>query len=74
MAAEVDSREWHLSPADWERTLSRHARMSADGLIVLHYPPSRLRTAPREVAAEIRSAVEAGRARRLPRIQALPPR
>ncbi|MBO0815119.1 MAG: hypothetical protein J2P30_08230, partial [Actinobacteria bacterium] len=29
VAAEVDSRAWHLSPRDWENTLARHARMSA---------------------------------------------
>jgi hypothetical protein len=29
VAAEVDSRQWHLSPGDWERTLERHARRSA---------------------------------------------
>jgi hypothetical protein len=26
VAAEVDSREWHLSPRDWENTLARPAR------------------------------------------------
>src|SRR5579859_6952304 len=31
VAGEVDSREWHLSPAGWERTQARHARMSAYG-------------------------------------------
>lgn len=57
VAAEVDSRAWHLSPADWERTLARHARMTAQGILVLHFPPARLRTARREVVAEIRSAL-----------------
>ena len=41
VAAEADSRQWHLSPRDWEQTLARHSRMSAAGIIVLHYPPSR---------------------------------
>jgi hypothetical protein len=63
VAAEVDSREWHLSPRDWERTLARHARMSAYGITVLHFPPSRLRAAPRAVAAEIRSALAIGESR-----------
>ncbi len=63
VAAEVDSREWHLSPLDWERTLARHARMSAHGIIVLHFPPSRLRAEPRAVAAEIRKALAAGQSR-----------
>jgi hypothetical protein len=63
VAAEVESREWHLSPQDWERTLARDARMSAYGIVVLHFPPSRLRAQPREVTAEIGSALEAGRSR-----------
>jgi hypothetical protein len=63
VAAEVDSREWHLSPRDWERTLARHARMSAHGIIVLHFPPSRLRAEPRMVAAEIKSALAVGQSR-----------
>jgi hypothetical protein len=72
VAAEVDSREWHLSPAGWEQTMARHARMSARGIIVLHYPPSRIRTAGREVAAEIRAALDASRGRRLPQVQVQP--
>jgi len=63
VAAEVDSREWHLSPRDWERTLARHARMSAHGILVLHFPPSRLRTEPRAVADEIRKALAVGQSR-----------
>jgi len=67
VAVEVDSREWHLSPADWERTMARHSRMSALGIIVLHYPPRRLRAEPRVVVAEISAALEVGRRRpRLP--------
>ncbi|HTT50802.1 MAG TPA: hypothetical protein VMH35_05350 [Streptosporangiaceae bacterium] len=63
VAAEVDSREWHLSPADWEQTLARHARMGACGIIVLHFTPGQIRTDPVRVAADIRSAVRAGRLR-----------
>lgn len=56
VAAEVDSKAWHLSPADWERTLARHARMTAQGILVLHFPPGRLRAEKRKVVDEIRSA------------------
>jgi hypothetical protein len=66
VAAEVDSREWHLSPADWAQTMARHSRMSARGIIVLHYPPSRIRAAWREVADEIAAALDVGRARQPP--------
>ncbi len=67
VAVEVDSREWHLSPADWERTMARNSRMSALGISVLPYPPRRIAAEPRSVVAEIRAALEVGRARsRLP--------
>jgi hypothetical protein len=71
VVVEVDSREWHLSPGDWERTMARHSRLSALGIIVLHYPPSRLRAEPRVVAAEIRSALAAGGRRVPPKVQTL---
>jgi hypothetical protein len=63
VAVEADSREWHFSPADWERTQVRHARMSAYGILVLHYAPRRIRSDQAGVAAEIRKALEAGRRR-----------
>src|SRR5262249_61773332 len=47
----------------WDATLARDARMNARGIIVLHFSPSRLRNEPAPAAAEIRSALEAGRQR-----------
>src|SRR5258708_6531770 len=35
VAAEVESREWHLSPEDWERTMSRSRRMGAKGSLLV---------------------------------------
>ena len=61
VAAEVDSRAWHFAPADWEHTLARHDRMTAQGILVLRFPPQRLRTARREVAREIKSALGTSR-------------
>ncbi len=61
VAAEVDSRAWHLAPADWEQTLARHDRMTAQGILVLRFPPRRLRTVKREIAGEIRSALALSR-------------
>jgi len=72
VAIEVDSREWHLSPEDWERTLARHVRMSAYGIIVLHFTPAQIRHNRAEVTAAIRSALDAARNRPLPQIRALP--
>ncbi|HEV2244809.1 MAG TPA: hypothetical protein VGR98_27490 [Streptosporangiaceae bacterium] len=63
VAVEIESRQWHLSPGDWDATLARDARMSARGIIVLHFSPRRLRTEPAAVASEIRSALEAGHQR-----------
>lgn len=63
VAAEVDSREWHLSPADWQRTLARHARMSSHGIIVLHVTPAQIAHQPEKIAGELRSALAAGRGR-----------
>jgi len=57
VAAEVQSKAWHMSPADWQRTLDRQARMSAQGIVVLPFAPVRLRTARQQVAKEIRSAL-----------------
>jgi very-short-patch-repair endonuclease len=57
VAIEVDSREWHLSPADWERTLRRHAEMSAYGIIVLHFTPGQIRREPERVLAAIKKAL-----------------
>jgi hypothetical protein len=57
IAVEVDSREWHLSPADWERTLRRHAEMSAHGIIVLHFTPGQIRREPERVLAAIKKAL-----------------
>ena len=62
VAVEVDSREWHLSPDDWQRTLRRSTRMSALGINVMHFTPQRIRTEAAEVAGEIRSALKSGQA------------
>jgi very-short-patch-repair endonuclease len=72
VVAEVDSREWHLSPADWERTLRRHARLTAHGILVLHFTPRQIRTEPAAVAAAIRAALDAARADGQSRVRALP--
>jgi len=63
VAAEVDSREWHLAPGDWERTLARHARMSSYGIIVLHFTPARIRREPKAVAGMVGAALRAARDR-----------
>lgn len=59
VAAEADSRAYHLSPQDHERTLERDARMAAHGITVLHFTPRQIRTQPAAVATAIRSALAA---------------
>jgi hypothetical protein len=65
-AAEVDSREWHLKPADWQRTMGRHARMTSYGILVLHFTPGQIRTDPATVVAAVAGTLRTGAARQLP--------
>ena len=60
VAAEVDSRAWHLSPEDWDRTRRRHDLMAAAGIIVLHFSPRELRREPAKVAEMIKGALHRG--------------
>jgi len=60
VVAEVDSREWHLSPEDWDRTRRRHDRMAAAGIILLHFSPNQIRREPAEVVRMIKQALKRG--------------
>jgi hypothetical protein len=61
VAAEVDSREWHLSARDWAQTMARHGRMTAAGISVLHFSPSQIRHEGDKVITQIRDALRNGR-------------
>ena len=74
VACEVDSREWHLSPDAWDRTMSRHARMSAHGIIVLHFTPRRIRAESAAVVSDLRQALDVGRSRPPLQIRTVPVR
>ena len=63
MAAEVDSREYHLGPEGWRETMRRHDAMGAHGIVVLHFTPSQIRRTPRMVITTLENAIRAGRAR-----------
>jgi hypothetical protein len=65
VAAEADSRAWHLSPEDWDRTRQRHDRMAAAGVIVLHFSPRELRREPAMVAQRLQDALKHGLTRPL---------
>jgi hypothetical protein len=60
VAAEVDSYEWHLSPADADRTRKRHDLMGAAGIIPLHFSPRQIRRERAEVARMITDALKSG--------------
>jgi hypothetical protein len=59
VAVEVDSREWHLSPEDWEKAVRRHAQMTVRGILALHFTPKRPRTEHPQAVVTIRAALEA---------------
>lgn len=61
VAAEVDSREWHLSPDSWEKTMDRHRRLTAAGIRTLHVSPREVRESPARIVCQIRSALSTGR-------------
>jgi hypothetical protein len=63
VAAEADSRAWHLSPEDWDRTRRRHDLMGAAGIVLLHFSPRELRREPAMVAQRLRDALTRGLAR-----------
>jgi len=63
VAGEVDSRAWHLSPEDWDRTRRRQTVMGAAGIIVVHFSPRELRREPALVVQRIRDALDSGLAR-----------
>lgn len=58
LAWEIDSFEHHFKPDDYAATLKRHNKMTAAGIIVVHTIPSRLRTEPAQVIAELRGAYQ----------------
>jgi len=65
LAWEIDSVNYHLSPADHARTFRRDGRYAAHGVAVLPTLPSRLTGDPDAVIAELRDAYAAA-LRRLP--------
>jgi hypothetical protein len=72
VVAEVDSREWHLSAEDWERTMRRHARLTAEGILVLHFTPRQIRSEPAQVITTLRAALGSRRTTRQLEVRSLP--
>ncbi|MEU8919414.1 hypothetical protein AB0D10_00570 [Kitasatospora sp. NPDC048545] len=57
---EIDSRAWHLRPADHERGLTRANRLTTAGLPVVRTTPVRLRRDPAPVLHELTALVTTG--------------
>lgn len=72
VAVEVDSKRWHLSPEDWERTMDRHDRLSQHAIVTLHFTPHKLRSEQAFVIARLRNAYKSGIARPRLKIKTLP--
>jgi hypothetical protein len=63
VAIEVDSRQWHLAPDDWERTMVRHSDLGQHGIVTLHVTPYQLRSAPDAFLRRAANAYNSGIAR-----------
>lgn len=72
LALEVDSREYHLDPVSWRRTLSHRNRLAAAGLPVLAVTAEDLRGRREGVAGEIRGALARCRNRPAPAVRVNP--
>lgn len=73
LAWEIDSLAWHLSPADYKRTLERRTRLQSLGIIVLSTAPSALRDRPAQVATELVRHFELARSRPRPNVRVVLP-
>jgi len=71
-AWEIDSRAWHSEWDDFSDTLARNNRYTMAGITVLQTLPSRLRTEPEKVIAELRAAYAAAKRRPRPPVTRLP--
>ncbi|WP_345383381.1 hypothetical protein [Pseudonocardia yuanmonensis] len=72
LAWEIDSVEFHFSAADYERTVERHGRLSAHGILIVHSLPQTLRRRGAEVVEELRRAHAHAALRPRPPVRAVP--
>ncbi|TDV54160.1 hypothetical protein [Actinophytocola oryzae] len=70
LAWEVDSYAFDLSPTDATAALTRAARLTASGVLVVHTTPSQLKEEPAKVADLLRGAYEKAKARPRPEVRA----
>lgn len=72
VAVEIDSKRYHLSPDDWERTMDRHDQLSQYSIVTLHFTPHKLRSDQASVISVLKNAYKSGIARPRLGIRALP--
>jgi hypothetical protein len=72
VAAEVDSRAYHLAAGDQDRTTDRHDELTAHGILPLHFAPKRIKTDAPGIVRQLQSAIEQGLARPPLPIKAVP--
>jgi len=60
VAAEVDSRAYHLSADDQDYTNERHAELAAHGILPLHFAPKAIRKSGPAVIGKIERAISNG--------------
>ncbi|MGQ0577145.1 MAG: protein kinase domain-containing protein, partial [Pseudonocardia sp.] len=72
MAWEIESTEWHLSPADHDRSVERASRFAAAGIVYTASKPTRIRDDPAAVAAMLRDTYRHASARPRPQVTAVP--
>lgn len=72
VAVEIDSKRWHLSPDDWERTMDRHDQLSQHAIVTLHFTPYKIRSDRAFVIAKLKNAYKSGIARPPLNIKTLP--
>jgi hypothetical protein len=72
VAAEIDSRAYHLGADDQDRTTERHDKLIAHGIFPLHFAPKRIRTDAPGIIRDIRQAIEQGLQRPPLAIKGLP--
>lgn len=65
LVLEIDSLEWHLSPASYRATQARQRGLGKHGLVVLPVLPSVIRQEPAQFIAELRECISTA-AKRIP--------
>ncbi|MFC4950418.1 hypothetical protein [Pseudonocardia sp. GCM10023141] len=72
MAWQIDSKEWHLSPDDYERTADTRSAMMIENILVVHTVPSKMAARGDDVIAELQANHRHAGLRPRPPVMAIP--